>query len=54
MDDLDGALQAYQRSVELVPNNGKAFYGLGIIYDRLNRPEEAQQMYRRSRDLASR
>jgi Flp pilus assembly protein TadD len=54
VDDLDGALQAYQRSVELVPNNEKAFYGLGIIYDRLNRPDDAQQMYRRSRDLTGR
>ena len=54
VDDLDGALQAFQRSVELVPNNDKALYGLGIIYDRLNRPEEAQLMYRRSRDLAGR
>ncbi len=54
VDDLDGALQAFQRSVELVPNNEKALYGLGIIYDRLNRPEEAQHMYRRSRDLAGR
>ncbi|MCH7491903.1 MAG: tetratricopeptide repeat protein, partial [Gemmatimonadetes bacterium] len=50
----DGALQAYQRSVELVPNNAKAFYGLGIIYDRLHRPEDAGQMYRRSRELAGR
>ena len=54
VDDLDGALQAFQRSVELVPNNEKALYGLGIIYDRLNRPEEAQHMYRRSRDLTGR
>ena len=52
VDDLDGALQAFQRSTELRPNNAKALRGLGIVYDRLNRPTEAAQMYRRSRELA--
>jgi Flp pilus assembly protein TadD len=52
VDDLDGALQAFQRSTELRPNNAKALRGLGIVYDRLNRPAEAAQMYRRSRELA--
>jgi Flp pilus assembly protein TadD len=54
VDDLQGALQAYHRSVELGPDNGNALYGLGVVYDRLNQPEEAAQMYRRSREMAGR
>jgi Flp pilus assembly protein TadD len=52
VDDLGGALQAYQRSSELRPNYAQALRGLGIIFDRMNRPDEAAQMYRRSRELA--
>ena len=54
VDDLHGALQAFQHAAELRPNNAKALYGMGIILDRMNRPEEAAQMYRRSRDLTHR
>jgi Flp pilus assembly protein TadD len=51
VDDLDGALQAFQRSAELQPTNGRALRGLGVVYDRLNRPRDAALMYRRSREL---
>jgi Flp pilus assembly protein TadD len=51
VDDLDGALQAFQRSAELRPTNPRALRGLGVVYDRLNRPREAAAMYRRSREL---
>jgi superkiller protein 3 len=54
VDDIYGALQAYQRATELHPVNPAAFYGLGIVLDRLGRPEEATQMYRRSREMAAR
>ena len=47
-------MQAFQRAAELRPGFGKALYGMGIILDRLNRPDEAAQMYRRSRELAGR
>lgn len=50
VDDLEGALNAYMRSDELRPTNSNTLYGIGVILDRLNRPEEAAQMYRRSRD----
>jgi tetratricopeptide (TPR) repeat protein len=53
VDDLTGALQAYQRAADLRPT-AKILCGLGIIFDRLNRPEEAAQMYRRSREIAGR
>lgn len=54
VDDLTGALVAYQRAAELQPANPRALYGLGIIYDRLARPDDAAQMYRRSREVARR
>ncbi len=54
VDDLDGARTAYERAVELEPSNVKALYGLGIVLDRLNRPDEATRMYRRSREATGR
>ena len=54
VDDLAGALAAYQRAAELQPANPRALYGLGIIYDRLARPDDAAQMYRRSREVGRR
>ncbi len=54
VDDLRGALAAYERAVELEPRNVKALYRLGIVLDRLNRPDEATRMYRRSREAAGR
>jgi Flp pilus assembly protein TadD len=54
VDDLTGALAAYQRAAELQPSNPRALYGLGIIYDRLARPDDAAQMYRRSREVSRR
>jgi Flp pilus assembly protein TadD len=35
----------------LRPNDARALYGLGIVLDRMNRPDDAAQMYRRSREL---
>jgi Flp pilus assembly protein TadD len=54
VDELGGALTAFERAVELEPRNAKALYGLGIVLDRLNRPDEATQVYRRSREAAGR
>jgi Flp pilus assembly protein TadD len=54
VDDLLGALGAYQRAAELQPGNARALYGLGIIYDRLARPDDAALMYRKSREVARR
>jgi Flp pilus assembly protein TadD len=51
-DDLSGSLQAFQRAAELRPNNPRALRGLGIVLDRLRRPGEAAEMYRRARELA--
>jgi cytochrome c-type biogenesis protein CcmH/NrfG len=54
MDDLTGALAAYEKAVELQPANPKALYGMGKVLDRLNRPDEATAMYRRSREMTGR
>ena len=54
VDDLTGALAALERAVELQPTNPKALYGIGKVLDRLNRPDEATVMYRRSREVAGR
>jgi tetratricopeptide (TPR) repeat protein len=54
VDDLLGALAAFQRATELQPGNARALYGLGIIYDRLARPDDAALMYRKSREVARR
>ena len=32
----------------------KALYGIGKVLDRLNRPDEATAMYRRSREMTGR
>jgi tetratricopeptide (TPR) repeat protein len=49
-DDLPGALVAYQRATELEPTHWRALKGVGIIYDRLGKPEQAAPYYRRARD----
>jgi Flp pilus assembly protein TadD len=54
VDDLTGALAAFERAVELQPTNPKALYGIGKVLDRLNRPDEATVAYRRSREVAGR
>jgi tetratricopeptide (TPR) repeat protein len=54
VDDLAGAQIAYERTVELEPRNARALHRLGIVLDRLNRPDEATRMYRRAREAAAR
>jgi len=54
VDDLDGALAAFARAAEIDPHHAKALYGQGVVLDRLRRPEDATQMYRRSREVAAR
>lgn len=54
VDDLVGARVAYERAVELEPRNARALHRLGVVLDRLHRPDEATRMYRRSREAAAR
>jgi Flp pilus assembly protein TadD len=54
VDDLPGAHAAFEQAVALQPQNPKALYGLGIVLDRLNRPDDATQMYRRAQEAGGR
>jgi len=48
---VEEAMEALEQTTVLQPDNAKAFYTLGILYDRKHLPEEAALMYRRSREL---
>jgi Flp pilus assembly protein TadD len=50
LDRLGEALEAYHRAAELEPDNWRAFKGVGIVLDRMGRPTEAAEFYRRARD----
>ena len=50
--DLAGAHAALQRALELDPRDSKTHHLLGRVFDRLGRPDEARDMYERSRELA--
>ena len=52
VDDLEGARQAYEKGLAVDANHPRALYGLGVILDRLRRPEEATVYYRRAREGA--
>ncbi|MDN4593516.1 tetratricopeptide repeat protein [Polycladomyces subterraneus] len=42
------AVEAFRRAIELKPNDGRYYYGLGQTYEQLNRWEEAVTQYRRT------
>jgi Flp pilus assembly protein TadD len=50
--DLAGARTALERAVQLDPHDAKAHHLLGCVLDRLGCPDEAREMYQRSRELA--
>ncbi|TFG45891.1 MAG: tetratricopeptide repeat protein [Gemmatimonadales bacterium] len=52
-DDL-GALAALERSATLGAGNPKPLQLMGRVLDRMGRPEEAREMYRRAREAAPR
>jgi tetratricopeptide (TPR) repeat protein len=47
----EAALDALKQATVLQPDNAKAFYTLGILYDRKHLPAEAAAMYRRARAI---
>ena len=49
--DLPGARRALEQALSRNPGDTKAFHLMGRVLDRLNRPEEAREMYRRGREL---
>ncbi len=50
LDRLDDALASFQHAVDLEPHNFRALKGVGIVLDRLGRPADAAEFYRRARD----
>jgi Flp pilus assembly protein TadD len=41
-----------ERALQVTPDDAKAYHLMGRVLDRLSLPEEAQEMYRRCRELA--
>jgi len=54
VDQLAGALAAYERAAQLDPSNWRAFKGVGIVLDRLGRPVDASAAYRQMREAQGR
>ena len=54
LDDLPGALAAFERAADLQPHHSRTLHALGVVLDRLRRPEDATRMYRRAREAADR
>jgi len=52
LDDLAGAKDAFEHAIALDARHARSLYGLAIVLDRMNRPDEATFLYRRSRDAA--
>lgn len=49
-DRLEEARAAYERAAQLDPENWRALKGVGVVLDRLGRPPEAAEWYRRARE----
>jgi Flp pilus assembly protein TadD len=49
-DKLNEALEAYESAVRLQPDHWRAMKGIGVVLDRLGRPEEARAAYAKSRE----
>ena len=54
IDDLDGARLAYEKGLAVDEKHPRALYGMGVVLDRLRRPEEATVYYRRAREATAR
>ena len=50
IDQLPAALESYETAARLQPTNWRAFKGIGIVLDRMGRPEEAAIAYQRVRE----
>ncbi|HWH02703.1 MAG TPA: tetratricopeptide repeat protein [Gemmatimonadales bacterium] len=54
IDDLDGARLAYEKGLAVDEKHPRALYGMGVVLDRLRRPDEATVYYRRAREATAR
>lgn len=50
---VDEALEMVTRALQLQPNTSRSFYLMGILYDKKRLPQQAMDMYRRSREIAA-
>jgi Flp pilus assembly protein TadD len=53
-DDLEGARQSYEKALAVDAAHARALYGMGVVLDRLRRPDEATAYYRRAREATAR
>jgi Flp pilus assembly protein TadD len=49
-DALGAALEAFEAAARLQPDHWRALKGVGIVLDRMRRPQEASAAYQRARD----
>lgn len=54
VDHLPGALSAFESAARLLPDNWRALKGVGIVLDRMRRPQEAAAAYQKARDAQRR
>jgi Flp pilus assembly protein TadD len=54
MAEPDAAIEALEHAARLQPDNGRAFYAMGIAYDRKGQFDRAAEMYRLSREAGAR
>jgi tetratricopeptide (TPR) repeat protein len=54
VDDLESARQTYEQALTVDATHPRALYGLGVVLDRLRRPDEATVYYRRAREATAR
>jgi tetratricopeptide (TPR) repeat protein len=53
-DALGAALEAFEAAARLQPDHWRALKGVGIVLDRMRRPQEASAAYQRAREAQSR
>ncbi len=52
-DSLSAALEAFESASRLQPDHWRALKGVGIVLDRMRRPQEATAAYQRAREAQS-
>jgi Flp pilus assembly protein TadD len=53
-DQLPAALSAFETAAQLLSDNWRALKGVGIVLDRMRRPQEAAAAYQKARDAQKR
>jgi Flp pilus assembly protein TadD len=51
LGEVDEALVVLERAVQYQPDNARAYFTMGLLYDRKHLKDEATAMYRKARDL---